>query len=195
VEPDINGFENFMAMNLTQSLEELLMVENSRRNTDVVAALVFKRPELFVELVSIYLKNEEPVSRRAVWVVDTVAEKLPDLVLPYLDHICEMLPEFCHDGLKRNTLRILVRSPLPENQLGPLASLCFDWLTSPGESVAVKVYCMEILYRISQTEKDLKKELADSISWRIDEETPGFRAHGIRILKKLSVELKDYPGN
>jgi hypothetical protein len=184
-----------MPMNHAQSLEELLMVENSRRNTDVVAGLVFQRPELFAELVRIYLKNEEPVSRRAVWVVDTVAEKLPGLVLPYLDPICEKLPCFCHDGLKRNTLRILVRSPLPPNHLGPLASLCFDWLTSPGESVAVKVYCMEILYKLSQTEKDLKKELADSIIWRIEEETPGFRAHGKRVLKKLSVELKDYPGN
>jgi hypothetical protein len=172
-----------------ESLTDLLMVENSRRNTDLIADLVFNKPELFDELVSIYLRNEEPVSRRAVWVVDTVTEKHPELLDPYLESFVNALPSFEHDGLKRVSLRMLSRSPLPQNYLGDLMNICFDWLVSSKESVAVKVYAMEILYRISEVEPDLKKELADSIEWRIGEGTPGFKNRGLKTLKKLYKEM------
>jgi hypothetical protein len=68
-------------------------------------------------------------------------------------------------------------------------NMCFDWLVSAKESVAVKVYAMEILYRISQVEPELKKELADSIEWRISEGTPGFKHRGLKTLKKLYKEM------
>jgi hypothetical protein len=176
-------------MSENKSLADLLMVETSRRNTDLIADIIYNRPELFDELVEIFLRNEEPVSRRAVWVVDTVTEKHPHLLDPYIEPIAEMLPGFTHDGLKRVSLRMLSRSPLPQNQLGGLMNLCFDWLVSPKESVAVKVYSMEILYRISQDEPELKKELADSIEWRIAEGTPGFKNRGMKTLKKLYREM------
>jgi hypothetical protein len=176
-------------MSDNESLIDLLMVETSRRNTDLIADLVVNKPALFDELVGIYLSNEEPVSRRAVWVVDTVAEEFPQLLDKYLETIVEALPRFEHDGLKRISLRMLSRSPLPQNNLGELMNLCFDWLVSPAESVAVKVYAMEILYRISQDEPELKKELADSIEWRIGEGTPGFKNRGLKTLKKLYKEM------
>ena len=174
----------------TETLESLLMVENSRRNTDLVADLILQKPELFDKLVRIFLRNEEPVSRRAAWVTDTVTEKQPGLLDAWLEEIVIHLPGFTHDGMKRQSLRMLSRSPLPKQQLGLLISLCFGWLTSSKEPVAVKMFSMELLYRISQQEPELKKELADSIEWRMQEETPGFSAHGRKLLKQLNRELQ-----
>jgi hypothetical protein len=57
--------------------------------------------------------------------------------------------------------------------------------------VAVKMFSMEILYRISQEEPGIKKELTDSIEMRMPEELPGFRSHGKKLLKKLYRELKE----
>ena len=172
-----------------ESLTDLLMVETSRRNTDLIADLVYQKPELFDELMKIYLRHEEPISRRAVWVVDTVAEKIPYILKPYLESIIEALPIFTHDGLKRISLRMLARSPFSQQHTGGLMNICFDWLISPRESVAVKVYAMDILYRMSMEEPELKKELADSIEWRLAEETPGFQTHGLKLLKKLNKEM------
>lgn len=172
------------------ALNEFLLMEMSRRNTDLVADLVVQKTELFEELFSVFLQNEEPISRRAAWVIDIVSEKHPELIDSRIDEIVKMLPEFNHDGLKRHSLRMLSRSPLPTgNRLGELMTICFDWLLSPREAVAAKVYCMDILYRMSETEPDLKKELADSIEWRMNEGTPGFKNHGIKVLKKLYWEL------
>lgn len=176
-------------MTTITSIEDLLMIEMSRRNTDMVSDLIFQKPELFGDLFEIFLRNEEPVSRRAAWVIDTVSEKKPDLLLSYLPTIILALPGFTHDGMKRHSLRMIDRSPIPAEQTGELMNICFEWLLSPREAVAAKVYCMDILYRLSQTEPDLKKELADSIEWRLNEGTPGFRAHGVKILEKLYKEM------
>jgi hypothetical protein len=177
-------------MTHTDSLQELLLREMSRRNTDLVADLVFQKPEAFETLFSIFASNQEPVSRRAAWVVDIVSEKHPALIKPHLDELVDLLVVFKHDGLKRHTLRILNRSPLPaDDRLGVLMAICFDWLLSPKEAVAAKVYCMELLYRISLAEPDLRKELADTIEWRLNEETPGFRNRGMKLLTKLYREI------
>ncbi len=173
-----------------EGLREVLMIENSRRNADLIADLVLRRTELFGELIRIYLKNEEPVSRRAAWVADVVTERQPDLLNPFIEEIVTHLRTFTHDGMKRESLKMLIHSPLPEQNLGQLITICFDWLTSGKESVAVKMFSMEILYRISQQEPEVKKELADSIEWRMQEEAPGFRAHGKKLLKRLYSELQ-----
>jgi hypothetical protein len=176
-------------MNGTSTLDEFLMNEMSRRNTDMVADLIFQKPALFEELFEIFIRNEEPVSRRAAWVIDIVTEIHPELLTTHLGQITGMLNKFNHDGLKRHSLRMLARSPLPAGDiLGGMIAICFDWLLSPNEAVAAKIYCMELLYRISQIEPDLKGELADSIEWRMHEETPGFKNRGQKILKKLYFE-------
>jgi hypothetical protein len=178
-------------MNGEQTLVDLLMVESSRRNTDLVADLVLKKPELFDEIVRIFLDNKGPVGWKAAWVADVVSEKRPDLLEPYIEEIVSQLGSFLNDGVKRESLRMLARSPLPKEQLGLYITLCFTWLTSAQESVAVKMFSMEILYRISQQEPEMKKELADSIEWRMQEEPPGFRAHGKKLLKQLYRELHE----
>ena len=174
----------------TEGLRELLMVENSRRNTDLIAGLILQKPTLFDELFSIYIKDEEPVSRRAAWVAEVVTEKNPDLLIPFIEQIVSRMKTFTHDGMKRESLKMLARSPLHVENLGQLINICFNWLTAGRESVAVKMFSMEVLYRISQQVPEIKKELADSIEWRIQYERPGFRAHGNRVLKQLSVELQ-----
>ena len=171
------------------SLEDLLMVETSRRNTDLVADLILQKHDLFGLLIKIFLKNEDPVSRRAAWVADKVTEKMPELLPSCTGLIIENLAGFSHDGMKRQSLRMLTRADLTPDQMGSLINLCFDWLTNLNESVAVKVYSMDILYRISQSEPDLKQELAESIEWRIGEEKPGYQSKGRKILKKLYAEL------
>ena len=167
----------------------LLLEEHSRAQTDFVAKVIFNHPALFLELWKLFMANEEPVSRRAAWVIDVCSEKNPEWIAPLLNELIETIPAFSHDALKRHSLRILARSPLPAEKLGELATTCFNLLMLRNESVAAKMYCMEILYRISEMEPELKPELSDSISFQMVEGTPGIRSCGNRLLKKLSREM------
>ncbi|HPS63308.1 MAG TPA: hypothetical protein PLK82_09615 [Bacteroidales bacterium] len=173
--------------NMKEEIRNLLLAEMSRRNTDLVADLVGKRPEVFDELFRLYLGGGDPVDRRAAWVIDLVTESQPGFLEGRQEEIIRHLPLFRHDGLKRHSLRMLSRLPLPsgEEAAGVLMQTCFDWLLSPAEAVAAKVYCMDILVRFAEIEPDLRREVSDTIEWRIGEETPGFRTHAAKLLKKL----------
>jgi hypothetical protein len=84
----------------------------------------------------------------------------------------------------------LSRSPLPDENLGVLADACFNWLQSPSESVAVKMYSMVILHRISDNIPEIRRELYDIIEIQLYEATPGFRSMGGKIMNKLSLKIK-----
>ncbi|MEI6748489.1 MAG: hypothetical protein WCM93_04940 [Bacteroidota bacterium] len=167
------------------NVSELLREMHSRQNTDFIAKIILEHPPLFKELWKIFLANEEPISRRAAWVVDVITEKRPEWMTDLIEELVDTFPSFVHDGMKRHSLHILSRSTLPEDKLGEIAGFCFDWLMKPGEAVATKMYSMEILYRISEIEPDLKHELADTIRLQMIEGTPGIRSCGKRVLGKL----------
>ena len=66
------------------------------------------------EVFDMVLRNEEPLSRRAIWVLDLASEEQPELMEPNLVKLFQALPNFKHDGLKRHSLRILNRYPISE---------------------------------------------------------------------------------
>jgi len=171
------------------NLRELLLKGNSRSYTDFVADIVTKRPELVGELWEIYLAIEEPVSRRAAWIIDTASENKPDWVAPFLPQLIVKLPEFNHDGLKRHALRMISRMPFPEGTEGELLNITFEWLISTSESVAVKMYCIQILYRLSAKEPDILQELYDTIEFQIADGTPGFRSIGSKMMQQIDRDI------
>lgn len=171
-------------------LETLLLREQSRSNTDQVIDIVMSKPEVFEELWKILLLNEDPLSRRAAWAADYCAENRPELISNKIEDLAARVPGFSSDGLKRHSLRMLSRSPLPEENLGILADACFNWLQSSSESVAVKMYSMVILHRISDSIPEIRRELYDIIEIQLEEATPGFINIGRKIMKKLSKSAK-----
>ena len=171
------------------NFRELLLKGNSRSYTDFVADIVNKRPELVCELWEIYLAIEEPVSRRAAWIIDTASEEKPAWVEPYLPSLIQKLPLFNHDGLKRHALRMIARMPFPENTDADLLNICFEWLLAPAESVAVKMYCIQILYRLSAKEPDILQELYDTIEFQMADGTPGFRSIGSKLMFQIDKDI------
>lgn len=172
-------------------LRSFLLADNSRANTDFVGNFVRQKPELIHELWEIYLSDQEPISRRAAWIIDTVSEKEPAWVEPYLERLIDLLPSFRHDGMKRHGLRMLSRNEIPVSRTAELINLCFEWLLSTDDAVAAKMYCMIILQRMSSTIPEIRHELVDSIEYQMEEAKPGFRSVGKKILKDLYRELKD----
>ena len=171
------------------NFRELLLKGNSRSYTDFVADIVSKRHELVGELWEIYLAMEEPVSRRAAWIIDTASENKPGWVEPFLPLLIDKLPEFNHDGLKRHALRMIARLPFPANCEGELLNIAFEWLISITESVAVKMYCIQILYRLSATEPDILQELYDTIEFQIADGTPGFKSIGGKMMRQIDQDI------
>lgn len=170
-------------------LKDLFESETSRATTDYVKDIIFQKPELYEEVFELVLQNEEPYSRRAIWVFDAVDEELNGVAKPFLPLLIDKLDAFEHDGLKRHSMRLLSRHKIPEEQTVKVLDYCFKMLTL-YEAAAIKVHAMQILYNLSQKEPDLKHELISAIELTVQEGTTGVKNRGQRMLKKLRKEVR-----
>lgn len=168
------------------TLEDLLKLEQSRRNVDQVISIIQKNPEYFNTLWLIFISNREPECRRAAWAIDILNEDLSFITSTHLETLVDLLPGFRHSGLKRHALRILERNALPEKNKGQLVSICFGLLESNNAPIAVKMFSVKILARVAMQEPDLKRELIEIIEIQMDDSSPGFKSIGRKIIKQLS---------
>lgn len=179
----------FFKKSIMNDMRAMLLAEMSRKNTDFVKDVVLSNPELFKELIQLALLNEEPVSRRAMWVIDVASEKNPAILKPYLNDLIIHLSKYNHDGLKRHTLRMLSRYDIRFDDFLHILDLCFEFIKSAKESVAVRYQAMNLLYVMSNKEPDLKYELATTIEMQMHEGSIGLKNHSRKLFSKLKSEI------
>ncbi len=170
-------------------LEELLRLEASRRNVDQIIEMINQHPEFSGLLWNIYLKNSGQESRRAAWVIDLLIEKGFNFNDHQIAEIIDFLPLLKNQGMKRHSLRILDNQSIPEEQIGQLVDICFKWLEAPESSVAVKMYSIKILMKVSEKEPLISRELSDIIELQLEGSTPGFRSIGLKTIMQLQKRI------
>jgi len=140
-------------------LRTLLMAEMSKRNTLLIAQWIGADIERFDMLMKLVSLNEEPIARRAAWVATVEFPLRSELIQPHLPQIVQELPLYKHTGTLRCMLKVLSEIDFPTSLDGELVNLCFDWVENAQMPLAIRALSMEILYRISIREPDLKQEL------------------------------------
>jgi len=169
-----------------KQITELLGTGTGRGHIDMISGMVRKNPEMFMHLAQVVLHNTEPESRKAAWVIDTMTEEYPEMIQEdILVQFIDLLPAACHTALHRHILRMLDRSLIPPAKTGELLTLCFDYLTSPDEPVAVKVHAMNIIHTMARSEPGLLVELTGILELRREMEPPGFRNRAVKILQSI----------
>lgn len=166
---------------------ETELYDSSRVGIDVVVAKVGGDEEKFRALYGLAMKEKEKYSARACRVIYFCALRDPSIVLPYVSEIIRKLPELKNESVKRDFLHIFAELFLPEDEedLGRLLDYCFGVMNSVTKQVSLKIYSMEILYRISLLEPELKQELALTIENQLQYGSAGFRSRGSKIVRKL----------
>jgi hypothetical protein len=174
------------------NFKEQLQAELSHRNMHFIAHCVGKDKKTFDEIIQLLLNDKDPVPARAAWVAEIVCLEYPELIVPYIHELIEALPRFTHPGSQRNTVKILTRCTIEdENDQGVLIDLCFQWITKPEITVAVKVYCMEILSNHLKIYPELAYELKSVIEDQFEKNSAGFKSRGRRTLKLLQKYIED----
>lgn len=169
-------------MDLTR---ELLRAHTKTQATKI-ADYVHDSPTRFKVLVDIFLKGPYRITQRASWPLNLCVERNPDLIKPHLKRLLKFLQEpGIHNAVKRNTMRLLQFCPVPKTLHGTVAALCFEYLESKKEPVAVKVFAMTVLSTIIENEPDLQKELKIILEDQLPYASPGFTVRAHRVLKSL----------
>lgn len=168
-----------------KSLREELLKEHSKPHTVYLANEIGANQEAFDELMVLFLGDEYRVTQRASWVVSHCYDVHSWLLQKHLKAVVENIQGPVHVAVKRNTLRMLQLIDIPEELLGLTAELCFNFLNSGQESIAVKANAMTVLFNIVKKYPELKGELKITIEEQMPFGSTGFKNRGSKILKAL----------
>ncbi len=171
-------------------LKSEILRRHSKAHTMKIVHQIGNDSDRFGELVDLTLEGEAPYPQRASWVMRYCVEAHPSLILPHLKNLVKNLDQPIHDAVKRNTIKSLTYIEVPESLWGEVADICFRLLASPQETVAVRVFAIEVLYEICKKVPELSGELKLVIEEHFQHGTAGFRSKARKILKDLA-KLQD----
>ena len=169
-----------------------LLADRSKANIVRISKYVGDDAERFQTLVDLFLNDIPRVNQRAVWVMVYCAQAYPNLIYPHLKVLLKNLerPD-AHNAARRNTTKILSEIDIPKKHQGQALDICFNFLLSMQEQIAVKVFSMQVVFNISKNEPDLLRELAVVIEDQLPYGSAGFKVRGNRILKGIAQILKE----
>jgi hypothetical protein len=162
-----------------------LTLEHSRSNTDAIAKAVGNDPKEFKKIIDIIYSEKAPLPQRASWLLAIISRKHPHLITPYVSKFINSVRDFQIDGIRRNMLSALCTQEIPVRLQGKTVNICFDFILSPSETVAVKVLSLEILSKFIKDYPELKNELKVAIEDQLPKTTVAFQSKGRKILKML----------
>jgi hypothetical protein len=150
-----------------------------------------EKPELFPGLIELTLAQDSKQSQRASRIIYYLIAQRPDLFGKYIDEIFSNLEKVSDESIKFSLLKIFTVCKLPEDEekLGLLTNICFDAVEAKVERIAIKVYAIDILYRISQIYPDLKYELFYLLEKYMIDAPPAFINRAGKLRLKISKEL------
>ncbi|MGA1978141.1 MAG: (deoxy)nucleoside triphosphate pyrophosphohydrolase [Bacteroidales bacterium] len=175
------------------SLKSMIAGMTGMKNAEWLAGSATDNPAVFRKLMEYTYSDEGKLAFHAAWILTKACDTCPELINPFLGEIIEKLVDIQNESIRRSFLRIISLSDigmLNSRQHGILTEYCFGILRSGFSPPAVRVFSMEILYRLSLIYPELASELTESINILEREESAGIKARGRIILKKLMVARK-----
>jgi hypothetical protein len=168
------------------NLKESILKEHSKKSCDQIVTYIGNSTSRFSDLVTLFLNGPYRVTQRAAWPLSSCIEKNPKLVEPHLKKILNYaMKPGVHDSVKRNVVRLLQFIEIPKRLQGKTASVCFQFLTSKKEPIAVRVFSMTVLSKLARELPELKNELIPLIEDQLPYGSAGFISRGRKVLKEL----------
>lgn len=170
--------------------ENLVELIDSWENLAFAIREIVNHPELFSALMDIALNHPEQKSWRAAYLSDKIHDDYPELILPFIEPIIMQLKRENNASKKRHFLKLLSMNEIPQEHFGFLVDYCINAFTSAKEPTAIRVHAMQILYNISEMEKELKPEILAIVEHEMEyHASAGILSRGSKIAGKLRKQL------
>ena len=170
------------------NIKAALLKEHSKKQCDKIVKWVGADQKRFGELFNLFLNDEYRVVQRAGWPISYCVEEHPELIKKHFPRLLKNLgKKRIHDAVKRNTVRLLQYVSIPGKFHGEVMDLCFRYITSPAEAVAVKAFSLTVLQNLARQYPEITNEIKLVIDERWDYETVAFKTRAKKLLKELSL--------
>ncbi|MGI9545496.1 MAG: hypothetical protein ACR2MX_19700, partial [Cyclobacteriaceae bacterium] len=107
------------------------------------------------------------------------------MILPYFPILVKKLQGPVSVALKRNTLRLWQDLDIPKSLEGEVANICFGYLSSSREPIAIKVFSMTVLLNLTKRIPELSNELQILVEDQLPYGSAGFKSRGRKVLRAL----------
>ena len=168
------------------NLISTILQEHSKAQCNKIIEWVGDDQKRFDELFKFFLNGEYRVAQRAAWPVSYCVERHPKLIKKHFGSLIKNLRKTgIHNAIKRNTLHILQEIELPEKFQGEVMDLCFQYVESPTEAVAIKAYALTVLGNFAKLYPDILPEIKLLIEERLPNQTAAFKSRAKHLLKSF----------
>jgi len=170
------------------NIKTALLKEHSKKQCNAIVKWVGNDQKRFDELFDLFLHDEYRVVQRAGWPISYCVEKHPELIKKHFAPFIKNLgKKGIHDAVKRNSVRLLQYVSIPEKFHGEVMDICFRYITSPTEAVAVKAFSLTVLQNLARQYPEIINEIKLVIEERWDYETIAFKTRAKKLMKELDV--------
>ena len=168
-------------------LRETILKEHSKANCRRIVKWVGNDQKRFDELFNLFLNDEYRVVQRAGWPISYCIEDHPQLIRKHFAKLLKNVEKKgIHEAVKRNTVRLLQYAEIPTKYHGQVMDLCFRYISSPTEPVAVKAFSITVLQNLAKHYPEIINEIKLIIEERWDYETVAFKTRAKKMLKEIS---------
>lgn len=168
------------------NLREEILEEHSKLRCQKITEWVGKSQPRFDELFAIFMEEESILTQRASWPLSNCVELHPSLIENKFDQLIKKLHTTpLHDAIKRNSMRLLQFTTIPEKFEGEIMDICFKFLESPKETLSVKVFSLYILAKLAKKYPDISSEIKLLIDEQLPHQSAGFKIAVRKVLKVL----------
>ena len=166
------------------NLRETILAEHSKANCNKIVTWIGKSQKKFDALFNLFLNSEYRINQRAAWPLSYCVINHPPLISKHFSKLIRNLHKAgIHDSVKRNTVRLLQHIEIPKKFHGEVMDICFHFVSSPDEPVAIKAFSLSILQNLSRLYPEIRNELRLIIEERWEHETAAFRSRAKKFLK------------
>jgi hypothetical protein len=167
-------------------LRQQLLKEHTKANKDKIIRWIGRDQARFDELFSLFLYDEYRVVQRAAWPLSFCVIQYPPLIKKHFGPLVKNLRKpGIHDAVKRNTLRLLQTVEIPKRHQGAIMDLCFTYIATPGEPVAIKAFSLTVLQGLAASYPEIIPEIKLLIEENYERETAAFKSRAKKLLKKI----------
>jgi hypothetical protein len=167
-------------------LRNQILKEHMKENCNTIVEWIGDDVSRFNQLFNLFLNDEYRVKQKASWPMSYCVIAHPEFMKNNFDKLIKNLQKpNIHDSIKRNTVRLLQSIEIPEENEGTVMQLCFNYVESPTEAVAIKAFSLTILGNLAKKYPEIIPEIKLLIQDQMPDQTAAFKVRAKKLLKEF----------
>ena len=152
---------------------------------------VVENPEYLKDLVAFATDLTNKNQYKGVWIIEMLAETHTEMLLPFIDKICNVAAKYKHESAIRGISRTILflttskKITLTEKQQEKFIETSLDRLIGDAK-VAPKAFAMYTLCHYAKKHDWIKEELRNIIDKDFANQSAGYKAAAREVLRKIS---------